>query len=245
MSCSKSEAIHDVTTLHRPHSKPCNPHRVLSAAAEDCLDRTQRPRIALPAQPPARPPCTPLPWHEPRAAACVAAEHSGRQQTCCASNVASSAAVTQERSPAGQLDANEIRRSVRSDKQHSSSPQNHHLQIVAELSQTSIDHVTASSARVARGGLSAWLPCGRAAYAYPCKTSKSGPRQVERARRRVDEAVDVANVPVLRAQLDAATAATAAEDLWEDQQVIAHGRALAGLLPEYPPAMVLVAIFRP
>ena len=33
------------------------------------------------------------------------------------------------------------------------------------------------------------------------------------------EAADVANVPVLRSQLDAATAATTAEDLWDDQQV--------------------------
>jgi len=43
--------------------------------------------------------------------------------------------------------------------------------------------------------------------------------QVEEARRRVGEAVDVANVPVLRSQLDAATTATTAEDLWDDQQV--------------------------
>ena len=42
---------------------------------------------------------------------------------------------------------------------------------------------------------------------------------MEDARRRVGEAVDVANLPVLRAQLDDATAATTAEDLWEDQQV--------------------------
>jgi len=33
----------------------------------------------------------------------------------------------------------------------------------------------------------------------------------------------VTNVPVLRSQLDAATAATTAEDLWDDQQVTLVG----------------------
>ena len=40
----------------------------------------------------------------------------------------------------------------------------------------------------------------------------------------------MANVPVLRSQLDAATAATTAEDLWDDPQVLHVQSAGKGLL---------------
>ena len=72
-------------------------------------------------------------------------------------------------------------------------------------------------------------------------------QQVEDARRRVGEAVDVANVPVLRSQLDQATAATTAEDLWDDQQVAlrrcsTQGRAAARFSAVTPRSLALFSV---